>query len=500
MGTWQISADLLARSRFVVSPRIETVAALNDLVRPSDAAGRAFAAAHRESFEEMLAEHPVRRAVLEHSWRPGWISDWLALPPDGPGRTFAEEVDDVRTLGDMQVRACLRESSPETTLPRILTRPGTAEHAAQLLEWVWTHALATDWARRERILRADIVSRTARLATHGWAAVLRDLGRDREWLGDGQLRINRFDLPSRVLDDDADLYFVPAHGTATWVGWHLPRRYAIYYPVTGGPRGGRRPGRRRARAPRGERPGPPAARTRRTIEHERPRRPHGYAARLGGRPPQGPARGRGGAAPALGTRGALLAHRPRRRPRRIRAGSSPHVPQGRPALASALRTRPRPRRRHTLRGPSCVSSTKPPVLPSAVGRCSAAPVACSSAAVSSPPRPPPRRPRPRRTAGRPARRPSSRSTRCPSGPPRSRPGCAAATSTSCSATSHAASTARSRRSSGAGAGGTATASSPAARRCRTTRAAPPSISTRPATRSGSRAPSPPRSAHTSARS
>ena len=233
MGTWRISADLLARSRFVVSPRIETVAALNDLVRPSDAAGRAFAAAHRESFEEMLAEHPARRAVLEHSWRPGWISDWLALPPDGPGRSFVEEIDDVRTLGDKQVRVCLRESSPEATLPRILTRPGTAEHAAQLLEWVWTHALATDWARRERILRADIVSRTARLATHGWAGVLRDLGRDREWLGDGQLRINRFDLPSRVLDDDADLYFVPAHGTATWVGWDLPRRYAIYYPVTG---------------------------------------------------------------------------------------------------------------------------------------------------------------------------------------------------------------------------------------------------------------------------
>ena len=106
-------------------------------------------------------------------------------------------------------------------------------HATELLEWVWTHCLATDWARRERVLRADIVSRTSRLATHGWAAVLRDLGRDREWLGDGQLRINRYDLPSRVLADDADLFFVPKHGSATWVGWDLPQRYAIYYPVTG---------------------------------------------------------------------------------------------------------------------------------------------------------------------------------------------------------------------------------------------------------------------------
>src|SRR5829696_2587113 len=176
MGTWRISADLLARTRFVVSPRIETVAALNDLVRPSDAAGRAFAAAHRESFEAMLQEHPVRRAVLEHSWRPGWISDWLALPPDVSGRSFADEVDDVRALGDKRTRAYLRESTRAAgSLPRVLSRPGTAEQAAQLLEWVWTHTLSTDWARRERILRADIVSRTARLASHGWAAVLHDL-------------------------------------------------------------------------------------------------------------------------------------------------------------------------------------------------------------------------------------------------------------------------------------------------------------------------------------
>src|SRR3954451_15188578 len=138
MGTWRISADLLARSRFVVSARVETVAALNDLVRPSDPAGRAFAAAHRESFEAMLAEHPVRRAILEHSWRTGWISDWLALPPHGSGRSVAEEVDDVRALGDRRVRIHLRESTPQAALPRLLSRPGTAEQAAHLLEWVWT--------------------------------------------------------------------------------------------------------------------------------------------------------------------------------------------------------------------------------------------------------------------------------------------------------------------------------------------------------------------------
>lgn len=233
MGTWRISADLLARSRFVVSARSEACGVLNDLVRPSDPAGRALAAAHREAFEEMLARHPARRAVLEHSWRRGWISDWLALPPTDGDVPFEVEIDDVRRLGDRRVRAELREVRPDRPLPRSLIRPGTADHAASLLEWVWTHVLSSDWARRRRVLHADIVSRTTRLASHGWAAVLRDLGRDREWIGDGQLRINRYDLPSRVLDDDAELFFVPVHGTATWVGWDLPHRYAIYYPVTG---------------------------------------------------------------------------------------------------------------------------------------------------------------------------------------------------------------------------------------------------------------------------
>jgi DNA-binding transcriptional ArsR family regulator len=233
MGTWQISADLLARSRFVVSPRIETVGALNDLVRPSDPEGRALAAAHGEAFRAMLDAHPGRRAVLDHSWRPHWISDWLCLPPTTGGRSFAEELGDVRDLGDDLMRDCLAESSPTGELPDVLLDDGLTEHGVELLDWVWTHVLATDWARRERILRADVVARTSRLAAQGWAAVLRDLGRDREWVGDGHLRINNYDLPSRVLPDDADLFFVPVNHRARWVGWLLPQRYAVYYPVAG---------------------------------------------------------------------------------------------------------------------------------------------------------------------------------------------------------------------------------------------------------------------------
>ena len=101
------------------------------------------------------------------------------------------------------------------------------------MDWIWTHTLATDWPRRERLLRADIVARTGQLARHGWAAVLRDLGRNRELAGDGQLRINRFDRPTRVLPRDAELSFIPVTSNASWVGWTEQVRYAIYYPVAG---------------------------------------------------------------------------------------------------------------------------------------------------------------------------------------------------------------------------------------------------------------------------
>ena len=65
--------------------------------------------------------------------------------------------------------------------------------------------------------------------------MLHDLGRDREWVGDGQLRINRYDVPSRVLPPEAELLLVPVLTHATWSGWgwEEPARYAVYYPVAG---------------------------------------------------------------------------------------------------------------------------------------------------------------------------------------------------------------------------------------------------------------------------
>lgn len=234
-----MSADLLAGSRFTVSPLAECVAALTVLERPSGPWQRAFHAGHRAAFDEMLAEHPVRRALVARLWRPrvgrrpGWLADFLAVPPSRPGMGFGEELDLLaREWNDERIRSVLRGMRPGR-LPAVLCASDLRAEVLALLQWVWTATIAADWPRRERVLRADIVSRTATLATRGWSGVVPTLGASRDWLGDGRLRINRYDLPDRDLTGAESLFFIPVHANGSWVAWEEPRRYAIVYPVTG---------------------------------------------------------------------------------------------------------------------------------------------------------------------------------------------------------------------------------------------------------------------------
>ena len=232
MGVWLMSADLLARARFVVSPFADVSAALGALQQPRDPSERVLVATVGPAFREMLREHPTRAAVLKASSRPRWVADFLCMPPLGGPMSFADELALVAELGERRIRADLRDTV-RGRLPAVLERSGLTDEVVALLDWVWEHAVANDWPRRERVLRADIVSRTARLAQQGWSGVLSDLRRDIAWLGDGQLRINRYPYPPHDLALAEELYFIPHHGHSSTVGWHLPTRYAIHYPVTG---------------------------------------------------------------------------------------------------------------------------------------------------------------------------------------------------------------------------------------------------------------------------
>jgi Helix-turn-helix domain len=241
MGTWLVPADLLARSRFVVSPLHETVAALTLLSRP-DLPGmpwqRAFQVTHREAYDELLAADPMLHALADNLWLPrrgsvpGWMADFVSLPPLGPQATFADELGQLEAWGDDRIRTHIRSLRPGP-LPPELDRSGLREAVIDLLTWVWTATVAADWPRRRRVLEADIVSRTQRLATQGWAGVVPTLGNRIDWRPGGELQINSYDLPTRDLAQARELSFVPVHAKGSWVSWELPWRFAVAYPVGG---------------------------------------------------------------------------------------------------------------------------------------------------------------------------------------------------------------------------------------------------------------------------
>jgi DNA-binding transcriptional ArsR family regulator len=227
----------MANGRFAITPMAEVVGALGALTRPRTPDQRAFREAHGAAFADWVASRPGAADLVAASFRDarpgvaGWMADYLSMPPETEDATFDAGLEVLRRLSDEDVRADLRETTQAPLAPSLMT-PGVREVVLDLVVWLWTHTLETDWGRRERILRADIVSRTAQLARHGWGTVLRDLGRDREWVGDGQLRINRYDLPTRTLAAGSQLLFVPTHTDGSWVGWDADR-YAVYYPVAG---------------------------------------------------------------------------------------------------------------------------------------------------------------------------------------------------------------------------------------------------------------------------
>lgn len=238
MGFWVVPAGLLSRARFAVSPLAEVAGALVDLRRPVDPEGRAFEAAHRAAFDRTFGDDPHAQLVIRHAsrsaahGRPGWIADYLTLPPVGRSETFEQQLGRIAAIPAGGIRGDLEEVAG-SPLPAWVEEAEVRRAAVAVLEWIWTSTIASDWPRRERLLRGDVVARTARLASGGWAAVVRDLGGDREWFPDGRLRINGFDLPDRMLPEDGELVFVPMSGAGGCVGWDGQGRFAIHYAMRG---------------------------------------------------------------------------------------------------------------------------------------------------------------------------------------------------------------------------------------------------------------------------
>lgn len=316
MGWWQVNADTLAGSRFVLSPLAETFAGLK-LLHAGTAAHpgeRAWLDAHLGWYRRRLAADPVTAALVRAGLGKAWIADFLTPTPTGEPEEFEAEVARVREASPEAARSHLAVAlggSPHALrgdpLPRILQdRDDLPARAADLLQYVWAEAVRPYWARRRRVLEADVVARTAQLSQGGWAAALDAMRPGMRWLGQNRLQVNLHEYPPREISG-AELFFVPVtpqrHG---WVSWKEPHRYAVVYPCSGALAGAEP-----SAAPESLNRllGPAQWRTRSPqlpFEYEPVGGRHGLRTRLRRPPPEDPARRRARPAAAGGTIGALL--------------------------------------------------------------------------------------------------------------------------------------------------------------------------------------------------
>ncbi|WP_405841006.1 ArsR/SmtB family transcription factor [Streptomyces sp. NBC_01518] len=233
MGLWQLNADTLARSRFVLSSFAETFAALRLLHAGAGAhpGEQVWLRDHLPDYQGLLAADPVTGALVRAALGRAWIADFFC-PTQTDRESFAETVARVRETRPETARDNLRVSLAGP-LPAALERDDLPERAARLLEYVWEETVRPYWARRRRVLEADVVARTAQVSQGGWAAVLDTLspGRTR-WLGESRLQINLHENPPREISG-AELLLMPVTPKGGWVSWEAPDRYAIVYPCAG---------------------------------------------------------------------------------------------------------------------------------------------------------------------------------------------------------------------------------------------------------------------------
>ncbi len=152
MGAWRVSADLLASSRFTLSPLSECVVAMTVLEMPAGPWQQVFHSGNRTAYDEMLVEHPIRRELGARAWRPrrgdqpGWMADFLSIAPSRTGMTFDDELDLLAREWDDQRRrcACCRRIWPvaRSASPRLPGRRGPTRRPARRCG-----SLRRDWRR-----------------------------------------------------------------------------------------------------------------------------------------------------------------------------------------------------------------------------------------------------------------------------------------------------------------------------------------------------------------
>ncbi|MGY1786198.1 helix-turn-helix domain-containing protein [Geodermatophilus sp. SYSU D00698] len=231
MGEFIVDADVMARARFGTSQLTETLAGLRLLLSEQVPPWhRPWRDTHAAGLRDRLDADPVGAALLRAAFGATWTADFLTVPPAAPDLALDEELAPLESLDDDAVRADLEVATGP--VPPALHGTGLARTAADLLRWTWEHTIRDEWPRRLRVLRADVVARTARLSREGWSGALDGIAPGVRWLRHGRLQVNAHPYPPRDVRG-RDLLFIAAHSRGSWVSWRLPDTYAVVYPVTG---------------------------------------------------------------------------------------------------------------------------------------------------------------------------------------------------------------------------------------------------------------------------
>ncbi len=212
---------------------------------------RAFRVSHREAYDELLADDPCWHALADNLWRPrrgavpGWMADFLTLPPLGAAATFADELASSRLGRRADPR---RRPVPATGAIPAGARPQRATGGG-----LGAAHLGLDRDRGCRLASSTPGARGRHRLAHpaagdpGLGRCRPDAGHRIDWRPGGELQINSYDLPTRDLAQARELSFVPVHANGSWVAWELPWRFAVVYPVGGAQAAEDRPVRARAR-------------------------------------------------------------------------------------------------------------------------------------------------------------------------------------------------------------------------------------------------------------
>ncbi|WP_405503397.1 winged helix-turn-helix domain-containing protein [Streptomyces niveus] len=236
MGWWQVDADTLAGSRFVVSPLTEAVATLRALEdgRAAHPGERAWLDTHLPAYRARQADDPITALLVRSAFGRTWNADFITPTPTGQTlteQTFDDELTRIRETPPAAVRADLLVSLGGPLPALLADRDDLPERAASVVEWVWAETVLPYWPRRRRLIEADVLARTAQLSRGGWASALGDMRRGMRWLGGSRLQIRPGTDLSQVIPG-VRLMFVPVTPEQSWVSWDADR-YAVVYPCAG---------------------------------------------------------------------------------------------------------------------------------------------------------------------------------------------------------------------------------------------------------------------------